>query len=131
MELDRQHLSPRFFVLGTGSASGRWAARCQILALLACSLANGPPLLAQTPAASEYQVKAAILFNLTKYVDWPVKSFAETNSPIVIGILGQNTFGDDFKEMIEVKTINGRKLLLKRLTWGDDLNNLHLLFVSA
>jgi len=131
MELDRLHLFPHFWGLATGSASGRWGARFQILVLLACSLAHGPPLLAQTPAASEYQVKAAILFNLTKYVDWPAESFAETNSPIVIGILGQNSFGDDFKDMIEGKTINGRRLLLKRLIWGDDLNNLHVLFVSA
>ena len=71
------------------------------------------------------------MFNLTKYVDWPSESFAETNSPIVLGILGQATFGDDFKQMVEGKTINGRKLLLRRLTWGEDLKNLHVLFVSA
>src|SRR5439155_678519 len=131
MEPNRQHSPSRLPASASDSAFGRWYARFQILALLACSLAHGPPLGAQTPGPSEYQVKAAILFNLIKYVDWPAESFAQSNSPIVLGILGQDSFGDDFKRMIEGKTINGRKLLLRRLLWGEDLNGLHVLFVSG
>ena len=103
----------------------------RILALLVCLPMLPMPLRAQPSGPSEYQVKAAILFNLTKYVDWPPESFGEAKSPIVIGILGQDSFGDDFKRMVEEKTINGRKLLLKRLAWGEDLKKVHVLFVSA
>lgn len=86
---------------------------------------------ADTPGPSEHEVKAAMLFNLPKYVEWPAASFPKTNSPILLGILGPDNFGDDFKRMIEEKIVNGRKLLLKPMAWGEDVKNVHLLFVSA
>jgi len=64
-------------------------------------------------------------------VGWPAESFAEPGSPIVLGVLGQAGFGDDFERMVEGKTITGRKLLLRRLSWGEGLTNIHVLFVSA
>ncbi len=88
-------------------------------------------LCAETVPPGEYQVKAAILYKLTKYVDWPPPSFPFTNSPLILVILGQDNFGDDFKRMIEEKAINGRKLVLKRMAWGEELKPAHLIFVSA
>jgi hypothetical protein len=79
----------------------------------------------------EYQVKAAIVFNLAKYVEWPAQSFADDSSPLILGILGEDKFGDDFRRMVEDKTINRRTLLVKHLSSGDDLKKVHLLFVSA
>ena len=96
----------------------------------------GPPgcrlaLAAEIPAPNEYQVKAAILFNLPKYVEWPAERFPSPQSPILLGILGDDNFGDDFKSMVEGKTIDGRKLFLKHLSPGEDVKSLHLLFIAA
>jgi hypothetical protein len=102
-----------------------------LLAVLAYLLTSSCTLSAENAGLSEYQVKAAIVFNLTKYVDWPPATFAGNDSPLVLGILGQDNFGDDFKRMVEDKTINGRKLLLRRVNWNDDLKSIHLLFISA
>ncbi len=105
--------------------------RLGILAVTAVLLAAPACWSAETPGPSEYQVKAAILCNLAKYVDWPASSFPQTNSPLVIGVLGEDNFGDGFRRMVQDKTINGRKLLLKRMTWGEDVKNAHLLFISV
>jgi len=86
---------------------------------------------AETPGPSEYQVKAAILCNLAKYVDWQPASFSQTNSPLVVGVLGEDNFGDDLRRMMQDKTINGRRLFLKRLTSGEDLKSAHVLFIST
>src|SRR2546427_1255051 len=101
------------------------------LVLLISFLAGSTGFGAEASAPSEYQVKAALVFNLTKYVEWPPECFSTTNSPLVLGILGEDNFGDDFKRMIEEKTIHGRKLLLKRVNWGDEVHKVHLLFISA
>jgi len=64
----------------------------------------------ELPAAGgNSQIKALCLLNLAKYVDWPAQVFPETNSPIVIGIIGENKFEDDLKDAMEGKCIGGRK----------------------
>ena len=40
--------------------------------------------------SSEYQVKAAYLYNFAKLVDWP----APANGPVVIAVFGRDPFGD-------------------------------------
>ena len=102
-----------------------------ILTLTACLLVFRPVVSAETPGPSEYQVKAAILFNLTKYVEWPPSKLAGTTNPIVLGILGQDNFGDDFKRMVEGKAVNGHKLVFQHMAWNEDVRNAHILFVSA
>src|SRR4051794_12403290 len=58
-------------------------------------------------AYSEYQVKALFLFNFAKYVDWPAETFATTNAPITIGVLGQDNFRDFLNHAVSDKNING------------------------
>ena len=105
--------------------------RSMALAWLCFLLSAGALLSAEGPPPSEDQVKAAILFNLTKYVDWPAQSFANTNSPLILGILGEDNFGDDFRRMVEQKSINGRKLLVRHLASSEGAQAVHLLFISA
>jgi len=38
-------------------------------------------------------VKAAFLYNFAKFVEWPPGTFANSNDPITICIVGQNPFG--------------------------------------
>lgn len=80
---------------------------------------------------SEYQVKAAFLFNFTKFVEWPEGSFEDLQAPIVLGILGDDPFGDDLDRIIAGQKVQGRSLVIRRERWGDDLRRCHVLFVSA
>jgi hypothetical protein len=78
------------------------------------------------------QVKAAILFKFSNYVEWPAESFAATNSPIVVAILGDAAVAADFVKITAGKTVNGRALILKPVTAADAVtNDCHILFVST
>jgi hypothetical protein len=46
-----------------------------------------------------------------------------------VGILGEDPFGDAL-ETIAGKTVNGKKLVIKRFEPGQDLSIAHILFVS-
>ncbi len=46
-------------------------------------------------APSEYQVKAVFLFNFGQFVEWPKDAFDTPQAPFVIGILGDDPFGQD------------------------------------
>ena len=86
---------------------------------------------AQESAPTEYQLKAAFLLNFAKFVEWPPAAFAQPTSPIVLGILGENPFGDALERTIQDKTINNRPLVIKPFRSAADATNCHLLFISA
>jgi uncharacterized protein DUF4154 len=112
--------------------------RLRILIIaLSVSLSWAPGALAQdrdSSNSSEYLIKAGFIFNFAKFVDWPPTTFAQPDSPIVIGILGTDPFGAIIDQIVQDKKIGGRGFVVKRLKWGTDLKDLKeckILFVGA
>jgi len=67
----------------------------------------------ESAAQREYQIKAAFLYNFIKFVDWPKEKVAESNEPVVLGIVGKDPFGNAFAP-VKDKQDKGRKVLIKR-----------------
>jgi len=84
-----------------------------VLALVLLMAAIAPTVKADPVTSSEYQVKAAFLYNFIKFADWPGEDTADSNEPIIIGIVGKNPFGDAFKP-IENKRIKERQVIVKQ-----------------
>ena len=59
-------------------------------------------------------MKAAFLFNFTKFVEWPEGSFEDPHAPIVLGIIGDDPFGDDLESIIAGQKVQGRSLVIRR-----------------
>src|ERR1700710_2605738 len=57
--------------------------------LLAGVLFNPSEARSGEPALTEYQVKALCVVNFARYTEWPATAFADTNAPLVIGIIGE------------------------------------------
>lgn len=87
--------------------------------------------LAQPPTAAEYRVKAAYLYNFTKYIEWPPGAFASASAPIVIGILGDDPFGKLLEETIRGRTSQGRPVTIRRSRRVDDLRDCQIVFISG
>ena len=84
--------------------------------------------------SSEYLIKAGFIYNFAKLVEWPTASFAQPDSPIVIGILGEDPFGATLDRIVADKKINGRGFAVKRVKWSRDFKDLrdcNILFVSS
>src|SRR5712691_8044801 len=107
----------------------------KVLALIliaACALTKSvAPAGAQSEPPTEYQIKAAFLYNFAKFVEWPADAFADPHAPIVLGIVGEDPFGSVLDKIVLGKTVNDRGLVIKRLKEGPDLRNCHILFVSS
>jgi len=86
---------------------------------------------ADTRPVDEYQVKAAFLYNFANFVEWPAKAFQDSNDPLVIGILGNDNLADITDRMVRNKTVNGRKLVVKRFQKPKDICKCHILFLSS
>ena len=108
-----------------------------LIVALSVSLSWAPETFAQardSSDSSEYLIKAGFIFNFAKFVEWPQTTFAQPDSPIVIGILGTDPFGAIIDQIVQDKKIGGRGFVVKRLKWGSDVKDLRdckILFVSA
>ncbi|HEU6448159.1 MAG TPA: YfiR family protein [Verrucomicrobiae bacterium] len=79
----------------------------------------------------EYEVKAAFLCNFAKFVEWPTNAFAEKNSPIIIGVFGDDPFdGYLAATAAKIGIINGHPLRVRKVTFTADLRNCHIVFIS-
>ena len=82
-------------------------------------------------ASSEYLIKAGFIYNFARLVEWPATTFAQPNSPIVIGIWGTDPFGPVIDQILDDKRVNNRGFVIKRLKSLNDLKDCHILFVSS
>lgn len=117
---------------GPGRSGHRLTFRCAPLAFLVSLLAAaGWGVAADKPnTASEYQLKAAFLFNFVKFTEWPPAAFSNATAPLVIGVLGDDPFGRTLDDLVNGEIINGRAIEIKRFPGGDDPNACHVLFIS-
>jgi hypothetical protein len=94
--------------------------------------AGSPPrAAAQSAESTEYAVKAAFLFNFTKFVEWPENAFSDIHAPIILGIVGDDPFDGDLVQIVNGQSVRGRMLVIHRYRFGDDLRHCQVLFVSA
>jgi hypothetical protein len=102
------------------------AAESTLVTLLLGALATAAGR-AETP--TEYQVKAAFLYNFAKFVRWPTEFEAEKGT-FVITILGQDPFGTTLDETLRGKTIDDRQIVLRRVSRAEDVGPSQILFIS-
>jgi len=82
-------------------------------------------------APTEYQVKAAYLFNFLKFVEWPDDPTKVLNGQWVIGIVGESPFGDELTQAVSGKSVQGHELQVRIFQPTEDVRTCHILFISA
>jgi hypothetical protein len=86
---------------------------------------------AQAGQFKEYDVKAAFLLNFAKFVEWPAKAYADSNAPVVIGIVGNNPFGDTLEKLVEGQTAQGRRIQIRYLKADENDRECQMLFLTG
>jgi YfiR/HmsC-like len=97
---------------------------------LALLFAAKPDAEAQSDIRTEYKFKAVFLFHFTQFVDWPVDAFGTSNAPLVIGVLGDNPFGNYLDETVRGETVDGHPLSIQFYRRLADVKNCQMLFIS-
>jgi hypothetical protein len=81
-------------------------------------------------ARSEYDVKAAFLFNFSQFVEWPASALANTNAPFIIGILGNDPFAGFLDDLVRNERAYGKPMVVQRFRRAEDAQGAHILFIS-
>jgi hypothetical protein len=107
--------------------------RRKFLAILFVSLAvvGLPPApRAQVRPPSEYELKAAFLYNFAKFIAWPDSSFPSARSPFTICVLGTDPFGQMLDDVLRDKTVGDRAVAIERLKNISQARQCQMIFVS-
>ena len=76
-------------------------------------------------------VKAAFLYNFTKFVQWPDAVFARPDSQLVLCVSAPLQAANIVGKTVQGKTTQGRAIDYRYVTERDALNGCHLWFVSS
>jgi hypothetical protein len=99
----------------------------KILCLIAVTLLNLPlpAHAAEERLISEGQAKAAFVFNVVRYVNWPPPG----NDTVLIGILGKGPLSREWQS-ISGKTLSSRKLRVMKSNSVDDMLDCQLIVIE-
>jgi len=100
---------------------------CALVVLLWPACAAGEPAAPPT----EYQVKAAFLYNFMKFVEWPDSAFVTPEAPIRVAILGDDPFARIVRATMGRRTIGKRSVDVAYCQDLSELSPCHVLFVAA
>jgi hypothetical protein len=106
----------------------RLAARVLVCAL-AATVGVGH---AQPPArvAEEYDIKAHFLCLVPLYVYWPKDLLPEVKDRIIIGVLGKDPFDKLLEAAAAGRTVDGKKIVVRRFKTVADFEPCHVVFVA-
>ena len=83
---------------------------------------------AQT-ALSEGQLKAALVLNFARYIEWPENALGATTEPANVCMIGRDTLGGALSSL-ETKLLYGRAIKVKIAMTIEDTRGCHVLFIS-
>ena len=82
-------------------------------------------------AVSEYQVKAAYLYNFAKFVDWPAESFSSPTAPIRLCVLNDHAFASQLEQIVSGKNIMGRPVLSIPVQKVEESRDCQVLYIHS
>jgi len=85
----------------------------------------------QEDSANEYELKAAMLYNLTRFVEWPPSAYSDPQAPTVLCVLGRDPFGESLKALGQKQDANGRPVSIKQLNKESEIRDCHVLYIST
>ena len=98
-----------------------------LLALISCP---GKASCGESPKPTEYEVKAAYIYNFTKYVEWPSGSFQGRSKTIRVCVIGDDPFGSSLTAL-NGKRVGKRSVRIRRNTSLHDVRSCEILFISG
>jgi len=99
-----------------------------VLYILAFALSTSIPVPIHGQTVDELEVKAAFIFNFSKFVEWPM---GNSSAPFVIGIFGDDPFGSTIDDLTKGKTVFGRQIQIRRIKDPAEAKQCQIVFVRA
>lgn len=81
--------------------------------------------------ALEYSIKAAYLYKLAEFIEWPAASFASPTSPLEICVVGINPFDAVLATAAWARQIRNHPVVVRHLPEMDDTVACHVMYIAG
>lgn len=105
--------------------------RIGLASCLAMLYAFVPKIAVGQDSAGEYELKAAMLYNLTRFVEWPPSAYANPQAPTVLCILGRDPFGDSLASLAVNSNPGGRPMEIRHLANDKETHGCRVVYISS
>lgn len=85
---------------------------------------------AQEEKPTEYQVKAAYLYNFAKFVEWPATAAGSKDDSFYICVLGTDPFRNTLDITVSGEKVNSHTVTVRRIIRPEDSASCRILFIS-
>lgn len=79
----------------------------------------------------EREVKAAMLYNFTKFVEWPSGALGEPGAPVTICVAGRDPFGPALEQAVADRTAYGRPIRIAKAGRVEELKGCHIVYIGV
>src|ERR1051326_3860693 len=77
----------------------------------------------------EYKIKAEYLYNFAKLVEWPTNTFTRADSPLQIGVVGDDSFDTLLRDAVKGKKVGGHKIAVQHFSETNPVDSCQILFI--
>lgn len=106
------------------------AARIALIAAIAGAMLAVAPRLAAQRSQAEDALKAAYLYNFTKFIDWPESAFTGTTAPFTVCVFADDRFRREVQGILNGEKVHGRPIELAPPA-TDDLKLCHVAYFGS
>ncbi len=105
--------------------------------LLFLTIATAGTFLAVSPVDARgesqaiHKVKAAFIYQFTRFIEWPEATFAEKTSPIIICVSGDQALLDTLQELVAKKEVGGHPFEIRAPSVMMDPEECHILYIAS
>lgn len=91
-------------------------------------LGTGNTVYGDTLVSQEYAIKAAFIYNFSKFVEWPAET-SEKSGNFIVCVLGDEHLVPYF-EKLNGKKARDKKVVIRHIKQAEDIGNCHIVFVG-
>ena len=99
-------------------------------ALVLLGLTGRVPV-ASAQVVSEYEAKAAFLYNLLKFVQWPASNLPNQTAPFLACVMEPDPFGNALTAVLHQKAVSGRPIELRQLKTSEGIRECQVVFIPV
>lgn len=126
-----QHLSDSASLVSVSQNHGSLQCRLSIVVVILLLIAPSSGLRAQQSKASEFEVKAAYLYNFGRFVQWSPAAASTKGNSFPICVFGQDPFGTILDTILSGESIDGKAVVAKRISKAQDAIDCRVLYISS
>jgi uncharacterized protein DUF4154 len=92
---------------------------------------SAPSAAADQAIAGEYELKAAMLYHLIQFVDWPSAAYPDPQAPHLLCVLGSDPFGNSLTSLASKQTLNDRPVQVRHVQNDPSVRACQVLYISS